>query len=142
MAVPGEFILADEPISYNQGRRTITLTVQNTGDRAAQVGSHFHFFEVNRALDFDRPQAMGMRLNIPAGTSIRFEPGQESEVELVEIAGTKRAVGFNGLTMGSVTAVWNVKAANDKAIALGFTSTPEAEMAAAADHDASAKGDN
>ncbi|MFT4039537.1 MAG: urease subunit beta [Thermomicrobiales bacterium] len=131
MGVPGEFVLADEPINLNAGRRTVTLTVRNTGDRAAQIGSHFHFFEVNRALDFDRPQAMGMRLNIPSGSSIRFEPGQEHEVELVEIAGTKRAVGFNELTMGSVTAIWNVKAAIDKANATGFLSTPEAEMAAA-----------
>jgi urease beta subunit len=128
MTVPGSYILADDPITINAGRRTVTLLVRNTGDRAAQIGSHFHFFEVNRALDFDRPQAMGMRLNIPAGTSVRFEPGQEREVELVEIAGTKRAVGFNALTMGSVTAVWNVKTAIDKANALGFKSTPEADM--------------
>ena len=128
MAVPGQYILADEPIIINDGRKTVTLLVRNTGDRAAQIGSHFHFFEVNRALDFDRPQAMGMRLNIPAGTSVRFEPGQEREVELVEIAGTRRAVGFNGLTMGSVTAKWNVKEANDKVNAFGFKSTPEADM--------------
>lgn len=132
MGVPGEYVLADEPINLNAGRRTVTLTVRNTGDRAAQIGSHFHFFEVNRALDFDRPQAMGMRLNIPSGSSVRFEPGQEHEVELVEIAGTKRAVGFNQLTMGSVTAIWNVRAAIDKAAATGFLSTPEAEMAAPA----------
>ncbi|MEZ4565068.1 MAG: urease subunit beta [Thermomicrobiales bacterium] len=128
MTVPGSYILADDPITINAGRRTVTLLVRNTGDRAAQIGSHFHFFEVNRALEFDRPQAMGMRLNIPAGTSVRFEPGQEREVELVEVAGSKRAVGFNGLTMGSVTAVWNVKTAIDKANALGFRSTPEADM--------------
>ena len=82
MAVPGSYILADDPIIINADRRTVTLLVRNTGDRASQVGSHFHFFEVNRALDFDRPQAMGMRLNIPAGTSVRFEPGQEREVEI------------------------------------------------------------
>lgn len=128
MTVPGSYILADDPITINADRRTVTLLVRNTGDRASQVGSHFHFFEVNRALDFDRPQAMGMRLNIPSGTSVRFEPGQEREVELVEIAGTKRAVGFNALTMGSVTAVWNVKSAIDKANSLGFKSTPEADM--------------
>lgn len=128
MPVPGQFILADDPITLNEGRRTITLLVKNTGDRAAQIGSHFHFFEVNRALEFDRPQAMGMRLNIPSGTSVRFEPGQEREVELVEIAGTKRAVGFNALTMGSVTAKWNVKKANDLAATYGFRSTPEADM--------------
>jgi urease beta subunit len=128
MPVPGQFIFADDPITLNEGRRTVTLLIKNTGDRAAQIGSHFHFFEVNRALEFDRPQAMGMRLNIPAGTSVRFEPGQEREVELVEIAGTKRAVGFNALTMGSVTAKWNVKKANDLAVAGGFRSAPEADM--------------
>lgn len=128
MPVPGQFFFADDPITLNEGRRTVTLLVRNTGDRAAQIGSHFHFFEVNRALEFDRPQAMGMRLNIPAGTSVRFEPGQEREVELVEVAGTKRAVGFNALTMGSVTARWNVKKANDLAAAGGFRSAPEAEM--------------
>lgn len=128
MTVPGQFFFADDPITLNEGRRTVTLLVKNTGDRAAQIGSHFHFFEVNRALEFDRPQAMGMRLNIPAGTSVRFEPGQEREVELVEIAGTRRAVGFNGLTMGSVTARWNVKKANDLAASSGFRSTPEDEM--------------
>lgn len=128
MPVPGQFIFADDPITLNEGRRTVTLLVKNTGDRAAQIGSHFHFFEVNRALEFDRPQAMGMRLNIPAGTSVRFEPGQEREVELVEIAGTKRAVGFNGLTMGSVTAKWNVKKANDLAEEFGFRSVAEADM--------------
>ncbi len=128
MPVPGQYILAADPITINAGRKTVTLLVRNTGDRAAQIGSHFHFFEVNRALDFDRPQAMGMRLNIPAGTSVRFEPGQEREVDLVEIAGTKRAVGFNALTMGSVTAKWNVKVANDRAAQLGFLSTPEADM--------------
>lgn len=128
MPVPGQFILADDPIVLNEGRRTVTVLVKNTGDRAAQIGSHFHFFEVNRALEFDRPQTMGMRLNIPAGTSVRFEPGQEREVELVEIAGSKRAVGFNGLTMGSVTAKWNVKKANDLAVEFGFRSVPEADM--------------
>src|SRR5689334_10838551 len=95
--LPGQLYFADGDIEINAGRRTVTLTVRNTGDRAAQIGSHFHFFEVNRALDFDRPQAMGMHLNIAAGTSVRFEPGQERQVELVEFAGTKRAVGFNGL---------------------------------------------
>lgn len=130
MAVPGHITFADEPIEINAGRRTIRLTVRNTGDRAAQIGSHFHFFEVNRALDFDRPRAMGMRLNILAGTSVRFEPGQEQEVELVEIGGTRRPVGFNALTMGSVNARWTVKTALDRARLLEFKSTPEAEMEA------------
>lgn len=130
--LPGQLYFADGEIELNAGRRTVTLTVRNTGDRAAQIGSHFHFFEVNRALDFDRPQAMGMRLNIAAGTSVRFEPGQERQVELVEIAGTKRAIGFNGLTMGSTTAKWPVKAAIDRMNAGGFLSTPETTMEAGA----------
>ncbi len=130
--LPGQLYFADGDIEINAGRRTVTLTVRNTGDRASQVGSHFHFFEVNRALDFDRPQAMGMRLNIAAGTSVRFEPGQERQVELVEIAGTKRAVGFNMLTMGSTTAKWPVKAAIDRMHAGGFLSTPEDTMEAGA----------
>lgn len=120
MTIPGEYFLADSPIDINAGRRTLRLAVRNTGDRAVQVGSHFHFFEVNRALDFGRAEAMGMRLNIPAGTSVRFEPGQEREVELVEIGGLKRAVGFNGLTMGSVTAKWTVKEALARAERLEF----------------------
>lgn len=130
--IPGQLYFADGDIEINAGRRTLTLTVRNLGDRAAQIGSHFHFFEVNRALDFDRPQAMGMRLNIAAGTSVRFEPGQEREVELVEIGGTKRAVGFNQLTMGSTTAKWNVKVAIDRMNQLGFNSTPEVTMEAGA----------
>jgi urease subunit beta len=120
MTIPGEYFLADTPIDINIGRRTLRITVRNTGDRAVQVGSHFHFFEVNRALDFGRAEAMGMRLNIPAGTSARFEPGQEREVELVEIGGLKRAVGFNGLTMGSVAARLAVKEALAKAAHLEF----------------------
>jgi urease subunit beta len=128
MTVPGQLILANDPIEINAGRRTVTLTVRNTGDRAAQIGSHFHFFEVNRALEFDRPQAMGMRLNILSGTSLRFEPGQEREVELVEIAGTKRMVGFNALVMGSVNAKWAVLQALDRAQRLEFKSLPQADM--------------
>jgi urease subunit gamma/beta len=84
---PGEFLLADEPIVANEGRETRTLTVANTGDRPVQIGSHFHFFEVNRALAFQRGDAFGMRLNIPAGTAVRFEPGEEREVELVALGG-------------------------------------------------------
>lgn len=96
----GGVILRSEPIAYNVDRRTAKLTVRNTGDRPIQVGSHFHFFEVNRYLDFDRPAAFGMHLNIPATTAIRFEPGEEKEVEVVEFGGKRRIIGFNGLTMG------------------------------------------
>lgn len=120
MVRAGEWIISDQPVAINVGRRTIRLTVRNTGDRAIQVGSHFHFFEVNRALDFDRPRAMGMHLNVPAGAAIRFEPGDEKEVELVEFGGTKRVVGFNGLVNGSVQARWTVKEALQRARDLEF----------------------
>jgi urease beta subunit len=98
--VPGEYILAEEPVIANEGRREIELEVANTGDRPIQVGSHFHFFEVNRALRFDRAAAFGRRLNIPAGTAVRFEPGDSKKITLVEIGGTKRVFGLNGLTNG------------------------------------------
>jgi urease beta subunit len=98
--IPGEYILGDGDIEANAGRRTIELTVANTGDRPIQVGSHFHFFEANRALRFDRPQAFGMRLNIPAGTAVRFEPGDEKRVTLVELAGARQMFGLNALTEG------------------------------------------
>lgn len=99
VAVGGE-ILADTPIEYNVHRKTIKLKVRNTGDRPIQIGSHFHFFEVNRYMEFDRPAAFGYHLNIPATTAIRFEPGEEKEVELVTYGGKRRVLGFNGLTMG------------------------------------------
>jgi urease beta subunit len=130
--IPGQITFADGDIEINAGRRTVSLTVKNTGDRAAQIGSHFHFFEANRALEFDRPQAMGMHLNIAAGTSVRFEPGQERVVELVEYAGAKRAIGFNMLTMGSTTGKWDVKLAIDKANELEFNSVSEGDMEAEA----------
>jgi urease subunit beta len=98
--IPGEYFLAEEPILANPGRRTLELEVANTGDRPIQVGSHFHFFEVNKALRFPRAKAFGMRLNIPAGTAVRFEPGDTKRVTLVEIAGSRTVYGFNGLTNG------------------------------------------
>jgi len=101
-AVPGEVLPAEGAVTINEGRETATVSVANTGDRPAQVGSHFHFFEVNRALEFDRVAAFGKRLNVPAGTAVRFEPGDEKEVELVELGGRKRAVGMNNLTDGTV----------------------------------------
>lgn len=96
----GGVILADGDIEYNVGRRTVSLKVRNTGDRPVQVGSHFHFFEVNRYLEFDRKAAFGYHLNIPATTAVRFEPGEEKEVELVTFAGKQRIIGFNGLVDG------------------------------------------
>jgi urease beta subunit len=98
--IPGEYILAEGVVIANDGRREIELEVANTGDRPIQVGSHFHFFEVNRALRFDRAAAYGMRLNIPAGTAVRFEPGDSKIILLVEIGGSKIVHGLNGLTNG------------------------------------------
>jgi urease beta subunit len=98
--IPGEYLLGEGDIIANEGRRTVALTVANTGDRPIQVGSHFHFFEVNRALRFDRAQAFGMRLNVPAGTAVRFEPGDEKRVTLVELGGARRVFGLNALTDG------------------------------------------
>ena len=97
---PGEIIPAKGEILLNAGRDTITLTVANTGDRPIQVGSHYHFHETNPALSFDRDAARGMRLDVPAGTAVRFEPGMTREVRLVPYAGMRRAVGFNQAVMG------------------------------------------
>ena len=98
--VAGEYILRDEDIVANAGREATELTVANTGDRPVQVGSHFHFFEVNTALRFDREQAYGMRLNIPSGVAVRFEPGDEKTVELVALGGTRVVHGLNNRTNG------------------------------------------
>ena len=100
--IPGEIITQAGTIELNADRQTIEIEVANTGDRPIQVGSHFHFFEVNSALQFDRDRAKGMRLDIPAGTAVRFEPGDEKVVGLVAIAGTKEIYGFNGLVEGKV----------------------------------------
>ena len=100
MIIPGEYLLGSDPIELNAGRRTVRLAVSNRGDRPVQVGSHFHFFEVNRALDFDREAAYGMRLSIAAGTAVRFEPGDSKEVELVAIGGAREVYGLNGLVNG------------------------------------------
>ena len=98
--IPGEIITAAGDVELNTGRKTVTLTVANTGDRPIQVGSHFHFYETNTALSFEREQARGFRLNIAAGTAVRFEPGQERTVELVALAGDRIVYGFNGKIMG------------------------------------------
>ena len=101
--VPGEILVNDGPdLVLNEGRATVSLDVANTGDRPIQVGSHYHFFEVNPALRFDRAQARGFRLNIPAGTAVRFEPGQTRSVELVALAGERRVFGFRGEVMGAL----------------------------------------
>jgi urease subunit beta len=100
--VPGELLTDDEPVEINADRETASVTVENTGDRPSQVGSHFHFFEVNPALDFDRQTAYGMRLDIPAGTAIRFEPGCEEDVDLVAIGGDRIVKGMGGLVNGEI----------------------------------------
>jgi urease subunit beta len=97
LITPGEYFLEDHAISANSGRRTITVVVKQSGDRPVQVGSHYHFYEVNDALHFDRDAARGMRLNIPAGLSVRFEPGEEKEVELVEFGGAKIIMGHRNM---------------------------------------------
>ena len=101
--IPGEVITADDDIVLNAGRRTLTLTVANSGDRPVQVGSHYHFAEVNPALLFERAQARGMRLDIPSGTAMRFEPGQQREVPLVDYAGSRTVIGFRGEVMGPLS---------------------------------------
>jgi len=100
--IPGEMQIQAGTIELNQGRRLMTITVANSGDRPIQIGSHFHFYEVNPALQFDREATKGMRLNIPAGTAIRFEPGDDREVELVALAGRREIYGFNGWVNGKV----------------------------------------
>jgi len=100
--IPGEVIACDGEIELNAGRPTIILEVENNGDRPIQVGSHYHFFETNPALAFDREQTKGFRLNIAAGTAVRFEPGQRRRVELVAYAGERRVFGFNGAVMGAL----------------------------------------
>ncbi len=100
--IPGEVITAASEIELNAGRKTVTLTVANTGDRPIQVGSHYHFFETNPALAFDRARAKGFRLDIPAGTAVRFEPGQTREVQLVELAGKREIYGFRQAVMGKL----------------------------------------
>lgn len=102
--IPGEMLIADGDIELNVGRQTTSLMVANSGDRPIQVGSHFHFFETNPALQFERQAAYGMRLNIAAGTAVRFEPGQQRTVELVALAGERRVFGFSGKVMGALDA--------------------------------------
>jgi urease subunit beta len=118
--IPGEYILSNEDVLCNQNRKTIKITVKNTGDRPCQIGSHTHFFEINKAMDFPREKAFGFRLNIPAGTSVRFEPGDTKEVELCELGGTRVCFGFNGLTMGSMKSANIKKTAIEKAKFAGF----------------------
>jgi len=119
--IPGEYILSSAPITINEGRPTVKISAINTGDRPVQVGSHFHFFEVNKQMDFDREKAFGMRLDIAAGTAVRFEPGEEKEVQLVSFGGKQKIAGFNNLVNSYVgdnsnkeQAMKNLSAANFK----------------------------
>jgi urease subunit beta len=116
--IPGEYFVSDKPVAANAGRKTVRVRVSNTGNRPVQVGSHTHFFEVNKALEFPRREAYGFHLNIPAGTSLRFEPGDTREVELVEYAGRKTVYGFSGLVNGKLAL--KKKQALAKAKAGGF----------------------
>lgn len=100
--IPGEMIVADGEVELNAGRSVVRLLVANTGDRPIQIGSHYHFFEVNEALEFERNSAKGMRLDIPAGTAVRFEPGDEREVNLVPFVGSRQVYGFNGKINGQL----------------------------------------
>src|SRR6516164_7303026 len=108
--IPGELITDDGEIELNAGRETVTVTVANTGDRPVQIGSHFHFYEVNAALSFEREAARGFRLNIAAGTAVRFEPGQERTVELVALAGERAVYGFTAAVMGQLEKTGATKA--------------------------------
>src|ERR1700679_835539 len=122
--IPGEYLLAEDDIIANAGRPTIEIEVVNTGDRPIQVGSHFHFFEVNRALRFKRADAFGMRLNIPSGTAVRFEPGDDKRVTLVRIGGAGIVHGMNGLTSGPANEE-SKAAALRLAVARGFLGAEE-----------------
>jgi urease subunit beta/urease subunit gamma/beta len=118
--IPGEIFVKAGEITLNEGRKSIDMKVTNTGDRPIQVGSHFHFFEVNKAIEFDRTKAFGMRLNIPAGTAVRFEPGEEKNVSLVEIGGNKKIMGLNNLVNGDATSESVKKSAIARASELHF----------------------
>lgn len=118
--IPGEYLLGDDDVVALEGRPTVTLTVANTGDRPIQVGSHCHFFETNRALRLDRSRAFGFRLQIPAGTAVRFEPGEEKMVTLVAFGGARKVFGLNSLTDGSLDDDLVRRAALDRAREAGF----------------------
>ncbi len=117
---PGAYFLADQPVEINPGKSPIQLSVTNAGDRTVQVGSHFHFFEVNQALKFDRGAAYGMRLNIPAGTMVRFEPGDRKDVALIPLGGSRTVIGLNGLTNGELDAPGTRAEAFRRAAQRGF----------------------
>jgi urease subunit beta len=139
---PGEYLLDEGagPILANAGRSTLRVLVRNTGDRPVQVGSHYHFFETNRALSFNRSAAFGMRLNIPAGTAVRFEPGEEKDVELTEFGGARVIHGGNGLVGGAIADSSLQKRAIERARKDGFQSSGSSE--AQTDSQTSSKGNS
>ncbi len=118
--IPGEYFFDGAPLELNAGRQVVPLLVNNTGDRPVQVGSHYHFFEVNRALVFDRAQAYGMRLDLPAGTAVRFEPGEIKTVHLIPLGGQRQVYGGNGLVMGSLDDPANRQQSFDRLRQAGF----------------------
>lgn len=118
--IPGETFIKEGDIILNEGRETTSITVVNTGDRPIQIGSHFHFFEVNKAMKFNREKAFCMRLNIPAGTAVRFEPGEEKEINLVKIGGTRKIIGLNNLVNGDANVAQNKEKALQLADKLNF----------------------
>lgn len=120
--IPGEYFLKQEDIIANAGRKTVRISVVNTGDRPVQIGSHCHFFEVNRMMSFPREAAFGMRLNIPSGNAVRFEPGEAKEVELVALGGAQRVIGINNLVNGDINDPAVKAAAIAKAASLNFKS--------------------
>ncbi len=123
--IPGEYITAKGSIKINAGRKTANVTVVNTGDRPVQVGSHFHFFEINKQMSFERNKAFGMRLDIAAGTAVRFEPGEETEVQLIEFGGKKIINGFNNLVDGKIKAAQAKQKAVRKAYSNHFKNSSE-----------------
>lgn len=123
--IPGEWLIADEPVEINAGRPTVRLRVRNTGDRPIQVGSHYHFFEINGVLEFDRARAVGKRLDIPSGQAIRFEPGEEKDVDLVDYGGMGRILGFNRMAEGAVTGPQATERALRRARELGYRGLPD-----------------
>jgi len=124
--IPGEWFTTDEPVEINAGRPTVRLQVRNTGDRPIQVGSHYHFFEVNKVLEFDRRRALGKRLNIPSGQAIRFESGEAKDVELVDFGGLGRITGFSRLVEGTVGNPAVAEHALRRAAELGYRGLPAA----------------
>ena len=138
---PGEYLLDESagPILGNADRNTLRLLVRNTGDRPVQVGSHYHFFETNRALSFNRSAAFGMRLNIPAGTAVRFEPGEEKDVELTEFGGSRVIHGGNGLVGGAIADSSLQKRAIERARNEGFQSSGSSDLKAGSQTDSTSE---